>query len=84
MQACSNNATAPNQPQETPFHKELVVLAKRAGVTLALLNAHMPGDQVLAVHVGLGSRQALRQALRSYSLIVPRSDVVRAGFIWFG
>ncbi|GLC73470.1 hypothetical protein PLESTF_001381400 [Pleodorina starrii] len=68
------------QPQigvflDTPFQRELALMARESGVSLALLNAHMPGEEMLEWHAHRTSREMLKQMLSSYSLIVPRTYV---------
>lgn len=51
-------------------------MARKRGVRLALLNAHLPGEDMLVWHAHRTSREVLKQMLSSYSLIVPRTYVV--------
>ncbi|GIL64490.1 hypothetical protein Vafri_18391, partial [Volvox africanus] len=77
------------QPQigvflETPFHRELALLARDSGVRLALLNAHMPGEDMLEWHARHTSREVLKQTVSLYSLIVPRTYIDVGRFRMFG
>ncbi|KXZ47329.1 hypothetical protein GPECTOR_36g54 [Gonium pectorale] len=77
------------QPQvgvflDAPFQRELAIMAHASGVALALLNASLPGEEMLGWHTQLSSRRLLKQTLSSYRLIVPRSDVDVGRFRIFG
>ncbi|GLI61820.1 hypothetical protein VaNZ11_004329 [Volvox africanus] len=77
------------QPQvgvflETPFHREFAFLARDSGVRLALLNAHMPGEDMLEWHARHTSREVLKQTVSLYSLIVPRTYIDVGRFRMFG
>lgn len=72
----STSSTPASLPQDSPLLPNLVFVAALYGVKLALLDAHLAAPDLLQWHAGRGSRRRLGQLLGSFSLIVPRSDVV--------